>query len=82
MPKVFVSLLTRGHLNPSNAYWVLPVIMEMICLRRDMGGPVDWADEGRLIDDDISPNAHHVSDIRHPGRVRREHKLWFINYSR
>ncbi|KAF7182486.1 hypothetical protein CNMCM7691_002056 [Aspergillus felis] len=79
MPKAFVSRFTWGHLIPNNAYWVLPVIIKMICLRRDMGGPVDYADnEDRLIGDDIPPNAHHVRDLRHPGRVRRKHNLRFM----
>ncbi|KAF4167120.1 hypothetical protein CNMCM6936_005648 [Aspergillus lentulus] len=32
-----------GHLTPRDAYYVLPVIIQMICLRRDMGDPLGGA---------------------------------------
>ncbi|GFF94245.1 LOW QUALITY PROTEIN: acid phosphatase [Aspergillus lentulus] len=37
-PKAFMSLVCRRQ---RSAYWALPVIMRILCLRRDMGDPVD-----------------------------------------
>jgi hypothetical protein len=46
-PKAFVSLFRLGRLAPRDAYWALPVIMRLICLRRDMEDPVDCDDNRR-----------------------------------
>lgn len=55
-PKAFVSLFCFGHLAPKEAYWVLPGIMRMLCLRCDIGDPIEAADpESGLIGDDIPP---------------------------
>ncbi|GFG14165.1 hypothetical protein IFM61392_08309 [Aspergillus lentulus] len=48
-PKAFLSLFRLGHLASRDAYWALQVIMRMICLRRDMGDPVD-CDDNRGVD--------------------------------
>lgn len=75
--KAFVSLFVRGYLAPRAAYWALPVIMRMICLRRDIGDPADGSDSGALIGDGIPAMRIMSVDIKHPERIHRDHNIRF-----
>ncbi|KAH3002676.1 hypothetical protein KXV52_000701, partial [Aspergillus fumigatus] len=78
-PKAFVSLFRFGHLAPKEAYWALPGIMRMLCLRRDMGDPIEAADpESGLIGDDIPPLRIMTIDLRNPPRIHEDHNTRFV----
>jgi hypothetical protein len=78
-PKAFVSLFRLRHLAPKEAYWALPGIMRMLCLRRDMGDPIEAADpESGLIGDDIPPLRIMTIDLRNPPRIHKDHNTRFM----
>ncbi|RHZ56749.1 hypothetical protein CDV55_106106 [Aspergillus turcosus] len=70
-----------GYITLRDAYWALPVIMRMVCLRRDMGDPADPADaadaNGACIGDEIPAMRIMSVDIKHPARVHRGHNIRF-----
>ncbi|RLL93946.1 hypothetical protein CFD26_100675 [Aspergillus turcosus] len=77
-PKKFTSLFIGGYITLRDAYWALPVIMRMVCLRRDMGDPADAADaNGACIGDEIPAMRIMSVDIKHPARVHRDHNIRF-----
>ncbi|PKX90618.1 uncharacterized protein P174DRAFT_267857 [Aspergillus novofumigatus IBT 16806] len=74
-----VSRSKEDHLDPvpRAAYWALPVIVRMVCLRRDMGDPVDVSDSTALIGDEIPPMRIMSVDLRHLPRVLQDYHVRF-----
>jgi hypothetical protein len=74
-----VSLFRFGHLALKEAYWALPGIMRMLCLRCDIGDPIKAADpDSRLIGDDIPPLWIMTIDLRNPPRIHEGHNTHFL----
>ncbi|KAL4777915.1 hypothetical protein BJX76DRAFT_363239 [Aspergillus varians] len=78
-PRRFAALAQRGHLAARRGYHCLPVLMRMICLRRDMGHPVDPRDHTLgQIGQDIPPMRIMTYELRHPKWVQALHDIRYF----
>lgn len=69
-PRCLLSLATAGHLSARTGYYVLPVLLQAVCLKRAIG---EVLADGTRIGDDIPAVSVETIDVCYPARLQRRH---------
>ncbi|KAF9883275.1 hypothetical protein FE257_003795 [Aspergillus nanangensis] len=73
-PRRFVALARGDGMTAHIGFYVLPVMMRLICLRRTISQKTDYGQVGEL----IPPLRFMTVDLVHPARVQRVHNTRFM----